>query len=228
MKINPILYGVIVTVVFFGIIGGFQAAGFWSTSGKTNADGQAIQPAADDVNSIKGWMTLDQITTAYAVPLDELLAVFNLPADTDPQTAIKDLETDTFSVTELRTWLLNRSSQPASNVSGGVSVPTLDISDPTDTNTGEVPSPTLEPTLEPVAEQPTTTPTEHVAEIGTITGKTTYQELIEWGLPQSTIEEIIGGPMPDGGIAIKDDAVARGMAFSDVKTALQTALDQIK
>lgn len=228
MKINPILYGVIVTVVFFGIIGGFQAAGFWSISGKTNASGQAIQPASDDVNSIKGWMTLDQITSAYAVPLDELLAEFNLPADTDPQTAIKDLETDTFSVTDLRTWLLNRTTQPASTDSAGGSD---SISEPSGSFVPiatTVPTPTFEPTHVPVVEQPTSTPSEHVAEVGTITGKTTYQEVLNWGLPQETIEEIIGSPMPYGGIAIKDDSVARGMAFSDIKTALQTALDQIK
>jgi hypothetical protein len=203
MKINPTLYGVIVTVVFFGIIGGFQAAGFWSTSGKTNASGQAIQPAADDVNSIKGWMTLDQITSSYAVPLDELLAAFNLPADTDPQTAIKDLESDTFSVTELRTWLLNRSSIPAT--AAPTATPKADL------HSSQVPSVT-----EPV----------HTQQAMTLTGKTTYQELLDWGLGREQIETVVGGPITNTGLVVKDDVAARGLAFSDVKSALQSALDQ--
>lgn len=224
MKINPILYGVLVTVVFFGIIGGFQAAGLWSTSGKTNASGQAIQPVAEDVNSIKGWMTFDQIITTYDVPLSDLLTAFNLPADTDPQTAIKDLESDTFSVTDLRTWLLNRSNSSAAPVIDAEPVKDTPIPE----RVAETPTPTAIPTAEPVQDQPSPIATEHVVEAGTITGRTTYQELLDWGLPQATIEEIIGGPLPDAGTVIKDDAVAKGLAFSDLKTALQAAFDQLK
>ncbi len=102
MRINPIVYGFVVLVVFLVTILGFQAAGIWSVSGKVTSDGGAVQPSATDVNTIKGWMTLEQITTTYKVPLDDLLAQFDLPADTPATTAIKDLESDLFSVTNLR------------------------------------------------------------------------------------------------------------------------------
>lgn len=108
MRINPFLYGIIVLVVFFGVILGFQAAGIWSVSGKTSVDGKAIQPSAADVNTIKGWMTLEQVSTTFNVPLADLLKQFDLPADTLPSTPIKDLESDLFSVTNLRTWLESR------------------------------------------------------------------------------------------------------------------------
>jgi hypothetical protein len=39
------------------------------------------------------------------VPLPEILAAFDLPADTPPATALKDLESDQFSVPALREWL---------------------------------------------------------------------------------------------------------------------------
>jgi hypothetical protein len=107
MRISPTLFGILVLVIFLGTILGFQAAGVWSVSGKTK-DGQAVQPSVDDVETIKGWMTLEQISTAYNVPLAELLAQFSLPADTPASTAIKDMESDTFSADELRTWLLER------------------------------------------------------------------------------------------------------------------------
>lgn len=108
MRIHPLLYGVLVLSVFLGTIIGFQAAGFWSVSGKLSADGKAIQPSVADVNTIKGWMTLEQITTTYNVSLSDILNQFDLPGDTPVSTALKDLESDIFSVTELRAWLLER------------------------------------------------------------------------------------------------------------------------
>lgn len=42
-------------------------------------------------DQIKGRMTLREVADQCAVPLDQLLAALNLPADLDPNTAIKDL-----------------------------------------------------------------------------------------------------------------------------------------
>ena len=108
MKINPFVYGVIVLAVFLGVIFGFQGAGIWSTSGKVGASGERIQPSAADVNTIKGWMTLEQVSTTFNAPVAEILSAFNLPADTPASTALKDLESDTFDIPALRTWLQNR------------------------------------------------------------------------------------------------------------------------
>lgn len=106
MRIHPFIYGILVLSVFLGTILGFQAAGFWSVSGKLTADGEAVQPSAADVNSIKGWMTLEQITVTYDVSLTEILEQFDLPNDTPASTPLKELESDIFSVIGLRTWLL--------------------------------------------------------------------------------------------------------------------------
>jgi hypothetical protein len=105
MKINPFVYGVIVLLVFLGIIIGFQQAGVWSTSGKVDGSGQKVQPASGDVNSIKGWMTLDQVSTTFNIPVADILLAFDLPADTPEDTALKDLESDTFDIPTLRIWL---------------------------------------------------------------------------------------------------------------------------
>lgn len=110
MRIQPFIYGILVLSVFLGTILGFQAAGFWSVSGKLTADGEAVQPSAADVNSIKGWMTLEQITVTYDVSLTEILERFNLPNDTPASTPLKELESDIFSVIGLRTWLLEKAN----------------------------------------------------------------------------------------------------------------------
>ncbi len=113
MKINPYLFGLIVVVVFIGILIGFQQAGFWSTSGKVTGSGQAVEPSAADVNTIKGWMTLEQVSTAFNIPVSEILSAFDLPQDTPAGTALKDLESSLFDIPSLRDWLLQRqSAQP--------------------------------------------------------------------------------------------------------------------
>ena len=109
MKINPFVYGIFVLLVFLGIIIGFQQAGVWSTSGKVNASGQQVQPSAEDVNTLKGWMTLEQVSTAFGAPVAEILSTFDLPADTPSTTALKDLEGNTFDIPSLRAWLQERS-----------------------------------------------------------------------------------------------------------------------
>jgi hypothetical protein len=108
MKINPFVYGVLVVVVFLGIILGFQQAGAWTTSGKISTSGQGVQPSAEDVNTIKGWMTIGQVSAAFNVPTSEILAAFNLPANTPAGTALKDLESDGFDIPTLRAWLEQR------------------------------------------------------------------------------------------------------------------------
>ncbi len=112
MKINPFIYGAVVLAVFLGVIGGFQGAGLWSTSGKVNGSGERIQPSAEDVSTIKGWMTLDEVSTTFGVPVADILSAFNLPADTPASTALKDLESDTFDLPTLRTWLQERQTKP--------------------------------------------------------------------------------------------------------------------
>jgi hypothetical protein len=112
MKINPFIYGVLVLTVFLGVILGFQGAGVWSTSGKMTGSGERIQPSAADVNTIKGWMTLEQVSTTFNIPVADILSAFKLPADTPASTALKDLESDTFDIPALRTWLQERQTKP--------------------------------------------------------------------------------------------------------------------
>ena len=113
MRINPFVYGVIVVALFMGVIYGFQGAGVWSTSGKVTSSGERVAPSASDVNSIKGWMTLEQVSTTFGIPVEEILSAFSIPLDTPASTALKDLESETFSVTALREWLsAYQASQP--------------------------------------------------------------------------------------------------------------------
>ncbi len=112
MKINPFVYGIIVVIVFLGIIVSFQQAGVWSTSGQVSASGERVQPSAADTNTIKGWMTLEQVSITFNIPVTEILSAFDLPADTPASTALKDLESDRFDIPGLRTWLQEQQLTP--------------------------------------------------------------------------------------------------------------------
>jgi len=213
MRINPILFGVLVVVVFFGSILGFQAAGIWSISGKVSANGEAIQPIAGDVNSIKGWMTLEQISTTFNVPMEEILQNFGLPLNTPPTTAIKDLESESFDTTALKTWL-GQKNNPA------VPATKEDNSNPI-SSSEETATSTIDETTQLV-------PADQSSSNRTITGKTTFQELLDWGIPKEKIEKIIEAELPERSLVIKDYLTSRGVEFSTIKNQLQTELNKIK
>jgi hypothetical protein len=61
-----------------------------------------------------------------------------------------------------------------------------------------------------------------------VKGKTTFGELLAWGVPQEIIEGIIGAPMPDPAMILKDYASANGMSFETLKPALQAEVDKVK
>ena len=105
MKVNPFIYGIVVLVLFFGVIGVAKATGNWSVSGKLSTSGEKAIPTGANPDEIKGWMTLADITTAYNVSLADIVTQFNLPADTPATKQVKELESDTFSTTGLRDWL---------------------------------------------------------------------------------------------------------------------------
>ena len=111
MKINPFIYGALILVLFFGVIGAAKAAGVWSVSGRLTSSGEEVLPTGANPDEIKGWMTLDDVAKAYNVPVVEILAAFDLPADTPGTAQIKSLEGDSFSTINLRTWLRARMGQ---------------------------------------------------------------------------------------------------------------------
>jgi hypothetical protein len=110
-RIPPVVYGVLIIAIFAGVIGFGMAGGTFQTSGRTTAGGERVAPQGESVAEIKGWMAIGDVAAAWNVPLPEILAAFDLPADTPPATALKDLESDLFSVTALRDWLEARGGQ---------------------------------------------------------------------------------------------------------------------
>lgn len=60
-----------------------------------------------------------------------------------------------------------------------------------------------------------------------VKGKTTFAELLEWGVTQAAIEQVLGMPMPAApGMTVKDFCNANGLSFETVKAAMQLEVDK--
>lgn len=134
MRIRPAVFAVLVVTIFLAPVVVANAAGLWATTGGPAAGqggggggqgggegggggggqggggggeggGRVVTPGA-----ARGWMTLEQVADANAIPLAEILVAFDLPPDTNPSTALRDLESERFSVPALRAWLAERAS----------------------------------------------------------------------------------------------------------------------
>ena len=54
-----------------------------------------------------------------------------------------------------------------------------------------------------------------------VQGNTTFRDVIEWGVPQSEIETIIEGPLPNLSTRIQSYALDKGISFGKIKASLQ-------
>jgi hypothetical protein len=61
-----------------------------------------------------------------------------------------------------------------------------------------------------------------------VKGKTTFQEILDWGVSQEVIEQVIGKPMPNPLTTVKDFCTEQGLNFETIKPALQAEVDKIK
>jgi hypothetical protein len=61
-----------------------------------------------------------------------------------------------------------------------------------------------------------------------VKGKTTFQEILSWGVPQETIEQVMGIPIPNPLTKVKDYCLEKGLDFEVIKTALQAEIDKLK
>jgi len=68
--------------------------------------------------------------------------------------------------------------------------------------------------------------TEHSPEERKVAGKTTLQDVLDWGVSKETIETILGNPLPPASTVIKDYCSQKGLTFSDIKTRLQEEVDK--
>jgi hypothetical protein len=210
-----------------------------------------------DPADIRGSYTFGDIEKNFGVPAAQLAAAFALPAETDPasfkvnqlESIYEGLEVEigTVSVrlfTAFYTGLpydlsaeeesyLPRQAVEILTALGTLTPERLSY---LETHAVDLSAPVVAETALPAAAEAAPAPqvsgtpdAEHTpqAEDGTVRGKTTFQELLDWGVPQERIEAVLGGPMPAPGVVIKDYVTAQGKEFATVRDALQAEVDAV-
>ncbi len=86
----------------------------------------------------------------------------------------------------------------------------------TETNPDTINSPVLEPQ-------------EHVEnEDWVIKGKTTFRDVLDWGVSQEAIESVLGQSMPSPLLTIKDFCLDQGLEFGTIRDALQLVVEPVE
>lgn len=90
IRVNKYLVPILAVVALLGSVWVAKAAGVWQTSGR----GQVLldEGGTADPQGIKGWMTLNDVSETYGVPLEALYSMIGASPDIPPDTALKDLE----------------------------------------------------------------------------------------------------------------------------------------
>ena len=60
-----------------------------------------------------------------------------------------------------------------------------------------------------------------------VAGKTTFADLLDWGVPVEQIEAIIGGEIPNRLMLVYDYCSENGLSFGNIKALLQVEVDML-
>lgn len=242
MKLNSKIIAIFVVSILFGGIGIAKSLGFWqTTSSKIPATYKTGEFAGQyDPADIRGSYSFGDIANAFNIPAEDLAEAFAVKSGDPAKFLVKDLGTmyaslqsegkavETDSVRYFVALYKGLPYTPAKDTY--LPNPAVNLLKAKTTLTPEqtqfleshavdlanVSAPTVKPGVE-APEDPTDT---------TIKGKTTFKEVLAWGVPKETIEKIIGSKIPTTGTVIRDYCQQNGLDFSTIKTELQAQVPQ--
>lgn len=249
MILKSKMVGAIVLVVVFGGILLTSLLGGWQTGVSREPSLILSGEAAGKPNpaDVRGSYSFGDISTGYGIPVADLKTAFRVPESVDGETfQVKGLEVQFAEQLEagkeigadsMRLFVAYYTGLPftiASDIYLPVEAANLlkqrgnltpDQVTYLDGHAlivkgGAAPAPAA-------ATQPAAN-AEPAADARIVSGSTTFQQLLDWGVPQAAIESVLGGPMPAASSIAKDYFVAKGLEFSAYKLALQKEVDKIK
>ena len=245
MTITSKPLAVIVLVIMFGGIAFSSAMGWWVTESTkqpvtfTEGDFAGQANPAD----IRGSYTFGDIAKSFDVTPEMLAQAFGVTEGDPAAFAVKELEVISLDsgyeigTVSVRLFVAYYTGLPFDTTGQEIYLPqpATDILLAKGNLTSEqiaylekykvtlgASAPVAESTLVVVATSST------VSEENIVKGKTTFGELLAWGVSQEIIESIIGAPLPDLAMTMKDYASANGLNFETLKPALQAEVDKVK
>jgi hypothetical protein len=248
MTINSKSLTIIIFVTIFGGIAFASAMGWWATESSKIPVAFSEGEFAGQANpaDIRGSYTFGDISKSFSITPDVLAQAFGVQTDDPAAFTVKDLEplyADSgyeIGTTSIRLFVAYYTGLPFDTTGQEIYLPgpaaeilqaqknltpeqiayvekhTADLgtSNPVTVETPEAATP---------SNQSTSSSTEF-----TVKGKTTFGELLQWGVPQEAIEKLIGDSLPDPAMALKDYASANSLNFETLKPALQAEVDKVK
>jgi len=234
---------IIIFVFIFGGVAFSSVMGWWATESRkvpvTFSDGE-FAGQANPVD-IRGSYTFGDIANSFDVTPEILAQAFGVANDDPAAFAVKELEAiylDSgydIGTNSVRLFVAYSTNLPFDTTGQEIYMPqsatdlllannnlSAEQIAYLEKHTVNVDSATAEATSAST-ELPSTTSEEYV-----IKGKTTFGELITWGVKQTIIEQLIGAPMPDPAMTVKNYALANGLDFENIKPALQAEVDKIR
>ncbi len=94
--------------VIVGLLAASMQLGWFSTSGRVDADGQAVTLTASSTGAdLKGWMTIQQVLDAYGITKADFYRTFAIPSDVATDATLGPLGESVpgFELTLVRTWI---------------------------------------------------------------------------------------------------------------------------
>lgn len=248
---SPVLAGIVVVVIFGGIAVS-SAAGLWQTTSSRVPIRYQTGEFVGEYNpgDIRGSYSFADVARSFEMDGALLLRAFGFDETLDPATVYaKDLEEiyppledggeiGTDAVRYFVALYLGRPYTPEEGTRFPVPAVTeleqvlapadLDVVRSLSVDLTEIVG---EATVTPVATTDTATRVpaseseEHDESEAMVRGRTTYRELLDWGVTREQIEATIGREMPGTGTLIRDHLAAEGLEFSVYKAKLQELLD---
>lgn len=249
MKIRIWMLGLIVLALIFGGIGISSATGAWQTKSNKIPATYTTGEFAGEYNpaDIRGSYTFGEISESFHIPLNDLAVAFGVEGNSSiAEFQCKELESmyvDETAGTEVgtssvRVFVALYKGLPIILTDSDYLLPAaVKILKEKAVLTAEQISFLDNHVFQQTTSTPATTPAASTAApsaepthsiiIGSITGKTTFQQLLDWGLSELEIETVIKEKMPEKNLAVRDYASQKGIEFSPLKDQLQTLLNAL-
>jgi len=254
MTLNSKALAALLVALLFGGILASSALGWWQTVSTkepakfTDGEFAGLANPAD----IRGSYTFAEIDKAFKVSPEILVQAFGVENANPAAFQVKELETiyaesaveiGTASVRMFVAFYAGLPYDLAAAEESYLPQSAVDILLEKGTLTSEqlafLETHTVKPGQDPAAPQPATTPqaapateaTPHAtvtSEAYLIKGKTIFGDLLAWKVPQAAIEQILGAPMPDPALKVKDYCTANSLDFEVIRPALQAEVDKVK
>lgn len=242
----------LILVILFGGITITTAMGWWQTESNKKPAAFTEGEFAGQSNpaDIRGSSTFGDIEKSFSIPSAILAQAFVIKTDDPKIFAIKSLEeiyaTSEFEIgtASVRLFVAFYNGLPI-DLSTDMYLPenaatllkerklTPEILDYLESHT--IPNPAaasdaleLAPAQATESAPEASATTSEATAVRLIKGKTSFKEILDWGVSQEIIEQVLGAPMPNPLTTVKDFCTEKGLDFELIKPALQIKVDNAK